>query len=135
MSHFYSPFTDTAMDENEIEDAEEATTHEPFPYFDEPNSSVNVTTHLGNSVYLHCRVHDLNGKTVSITYIRFGGFLLLLARSNEIFSIVYFTAAGFYIRFLLFSESNAINSSYSNKKDTNCSKFRNHKLRPNQTKK
>lgn len=62
---FSSPFTDTP-EENEIEDGEETTTHEPFPYFDEPSSSVNVTTHLGNSVYLHCRVNDLNGKTVSI---------------------------------------------------------------------
>ncbi|XP_055298038.1 uncharacterized protein LOC129566274 [Sitodiplosis mosellana] len=61
---FSSPFTDTP-EENEIEDGEETTTHEPFPYFDEPNGSVNVTTHLGNSVHLHCRVNDLNGKTVS----------------------------------------------------------------------
>lgn len=66
---FSSPFTDTP-EENEIEDGEETTTHEPFPYFDEPSSSVNVTTHLGNSVYLHCRVNEnsLNGKTVSILY-------------------------------------------------------------------
>lgn len=62
---FSSPFTDTP-EENEIEDGEETTTHEPFPYFDELSGSVNVTTHLGNSVHLHCRVNDLNGKTVSI---------------------------------------------------------------------
>lgn len=69
---FSSPFTDTP-EENEIEDGEETTTHEPFPFFDEPNGSVNVTTHLGNSVYLHCRVNDLNGKTVSdLFYAIFG---------------------------------------------------------------
>lgn len=69
---FSSPFTDTP-EENEIEDGEETTTHEPFPYFDEPSSSVNVTTHLGNSVYLHCRVNEnsLNGKTVSIAHYLF----------------------------------------------------------------
>lgn len=49
---------------------EETTTHEPFPFFDESGSSVNITTHLGNSVYLHCRVNDLNGKTVSLNFNR-----------------------------------------------------------------
>lgn len=67
---FSSPFTDTP-EENEIEDGEETTTHEPFPYFDEPSSVVNVTTHLGNSVFMHCRVNDLKGKTVSTTFFTF----------------------------------------------------------------
>lgn len=61
---FSSPFTDTPENEDNDE-IEETTTHEPFPFFDETGSSVNVTTHLGNTVYLHCRVNDLNGKTVS----------------------------------------------------------------------
>lgn len=64
---FSSPFTDTP-DNNEIDDTDHEatmTTHEPFPFFDEPVSPVNVTTHLGTSVHLHCRVNDLNGKTVS----------------------------------------------------------------------
>ncbi|XP_037039926.1 tyrosine-protein phosphatase Lar-like [Bradysia coprophila] len=61
---FSSPFTDTPENEDN-DDIEETTTHEPFPFFDESGSSVNVTTHLGNTVYLHCRVNDLNGKTVS----------------------------------------------------------------------
>lgn len=52
-------------EENEIDDSEETTTHEPFPYFDEPMPTMNMTTHLGTSVKLHCRVNDLNGKTVS----------------------------------------------------------------------
>lgn len=71
---FSSPFTDTP-DENDIEDGEETTTHEPFPFFDEPAGSVNVTTHLGNSVHLHCRVNDLNGKTVSDISMVFSIFL------------------------------------------------------------
>lgn len=64
---FSSPFTDTPED-NEIDDSDgdaTMTTHEPFPFFDESVSPVNVTTHLGTSVQLHCRVNDLNGKTVS----------------------------------------------------------------------
>lgn len=61
---FSSPFTDTPENEDN-EEMEETTTHEPFPFFDDSGSTVNVTTHLGNSVYLHCRVNDLNGKTVS----------------------------------------------------------------------
>lgn len=71
---FSSPFTDTP-DENDIEDGEETTTHEPFPFFDEPAGSVNVTTHLGNSVHLHCRVNDLNGKTVSDISMVFSSFV------------------------------------------------------------
>lgn len=44
---------------------EETTTHEPFPLFEDGTGIINVTTHLGTNVYLHCRVNDLNGKTVS----------------------------------------------------------------------
>lgn len=61
---FSSPFTDTPSNEDNDE-MEETTTHEPFPFFDEASGTMNVTTHLGTSVYLHCRVNDLNGKTVS----------------------------------------------------------------------
>lgn len=41
------------------------TTHEPHPWFEEASGVANVTTHLGTSVFLHCRVNDLHGKTVS----------------------------------------------------------------------
>lgn len=59
---FSSPFTDTPEDE----DAEitETTTHEPFPFFADPYTTVNVSTQLGSNVHLHCRVNDLQGKTV-----------------------------------------------------------------------
>lgn len=61
---FSSPFTDPPVEE-EAEDYTDTTTHEPHPFFEEPTSSVNLTTQLGNHVYLHCRVNDLRGKTVS----------------------------------------------------------------------
>ncbi|XP_073835295.1 defective proboscis extension response 14 [Musca autumnalis] len=60
---FSSPFTDTPEDE-ELE-VTETTTHEPFPFFADPYTTVNVSTQLGARVYLHCRVNDLQGKTVS----------------------------------------------------------------------
>ncbi|XP_046803139.1 hemicentin-1 [Lucilia cuprina] len=60
---FSSPFTDTPEDE-ELE-ITETTTHEPFPFFADPFTTVNVSTQLGANVYLHCRVNDLQGKTVS----------------------------------------------------------------------
>ncbi|KAI9589599.1 hemicentin-1 [Glossina fuscipes] len=60
---FSSPFTDTPEDEElEITDT---TTHEPFPFFADPYTTVNVSTQLGSNVFLHCRVNDLQGKTVS----------------------------------------------------------------------
>lgn len=64
---FSSPFTDTP-DDNELE-VTETTTHEPFPFFADPYTSVNVSTQLYSNVYLHCRVNDLQGKTVSIIRI------------------------------------------------------------------
>lgn len=71
---FSSPFTDTPSNE-ENDDMEDTTTHEPFPFFDETSGMLNVTTHLGTTVHLHCRVNDLNGKTVRklniiFTYLR-----------------------------------------------------------------
>ncbi|XP_055915019.1 neurotrimin [Eupeodes corollae] len=75
---FSSPFTDTPDDEEFH--VVEATTHEPFPFFAEPYTTVNVSAQLGTNVYLHCRVNDLQGKTVSwmrrkgddLTLITFG---------------------------------------------------------------
>ncbi|KNC23569.1 hypothetical protein FF38_02835 [Lucilia cuprina] len=60
---FSSPFTDTPEDE-ELE-ITETTTHEPFPFFADPFTTVNVSTQLGANVYLHCRVNDLQGKTTT----------------------------------------------------------------------
>lgn len=75
---FSSPFTDTPEDE-ELE-VTETTTHEPFPFFADPYTTLNISTQLSSSVYLHCRVNDLQGKTVSwmrrrgddLTLITFG---------------------------------------------------------------
>lgn len=62
---FSSPFTDPPTEE-EAEDYTETTTQEPAPFFEDSTStSVNLTTQLGNHVYLHCRVNELRGKTVS----------------------------------------------------------------------
>lgn len=64
---FSSPFTD--MPDPEFDDeAEETTTHDPYPFFEDPNSTTNVTTQLGSNIYLHCKVNDLRGKTVRIIY-------------------------------------------------------------------
>ncbi|XP_034118580.1 fibroblast growth factor receptor 3 isoform X1 [Drosophila sulfurigaster albostrigata] len=60
---FSSPFTDTPEDE-ELE-VTETTTHEPFPFFADPYTTINISTQLSSNVYLHCRVNDLQGKTVS----------------------------------------------------------------------
>lgn len=75
-----------------MEDGEETTTHEPFPFFDEAAGSVNVTTHLGNSVHLHCRVNDLNGKTVSDIPI----LLLLFSFFRSNFQITAYFCRGFF---------------------------------------
>lgn len=66
-THFWRDFsTYTDIPENDIEDEpEETTTHDPYPFFEDPNSTANVTTQLGSNVYLHCKVNDLRGKTVS----------------------------------------------------------------------
>lgn len=48
---------------------DDTTTHEPFPLFEDGTGMINVTTHLGTNVYLHCRVSDLNGKTVSLFFL------------------------------------------------------------------
>lgn len=60
---FSSPFTDPPVEE-ELGDNEETTTHEPYPFFEDPTTTINITTQLGNHVYLHCRVNDLREKTV-----------------------------------------------------------------------
>lgn len=55
------------LGEEEDEEIDETTTHhEPYPFFEgEDQTQVNVTTQLGNDVYLHCRVENLGEKTVS----------------------------------------------------------------------
>ncbi|EAT47775.1 AAEL001127-PA [Aedes aegypti] len=69
--HFWhdisSPYTELPDDDIE-EESEESTTHDPYPFFDETNMTANVTTQLGNDVYLHCRVNDLRERTV--TWVR-----------------------------------------------------------------
>jgi hypothetical protein len=55
-----SPITENSSSES----VDETTTmiHEPF--FDETAPQINVTTQLGNDVFLHCRVNDLREKMV-----------------------------------------------------------------------
>jgi hypothetical protein len=60
---FSSPFTD--MPDEEPDESEETTTQDPYPFFEEAITSINVTTQLGNHVNLHCKVNDLREKTVS----------------------------------------------------------------------
>lgn len=61
-----SPFTDFPDGDESEEEFRETTTHDPYPFFDEPSTQINVTTQLGTNVLLHCKVHDLREKTVSI---------------------------------------------------------------------
>ncbi|XP_077287197.1 zwei Ig domain protein zig-8-like [Arctopsyche grandis] len=52
--------------EQRVEDDQTTTTvEEILPFFEEPYNMTNVTTQLGQNVYLHCRVNDLRDKTVS----------------------------------------------------------------------
>uniref|UniRef100_W8BX72 Uncharacterized protein n=1 Tax=Ceratitis capitata TaxID=7213 RepID=W8BX72_CERCA len=60
---FSSPFTDTPEDEES--EITETTTHEPFPFFADPYTTVNVSTQLSSNVQLHCRVNDLNHNCLS----------------------------------------------------------------------
>lgn len=63
---FSSPFTEPPSNED-TDDMAETTTHEASPYFADANGSLvrNVSAHLGTNVVLHCKVNNLNGKTVS----------------------------------------------------------------------
>lgn len=75
---FSSPFTD--IPEEEDISITESTTHEPFPFFADHYTAINISIQLGSNVYLHCKVNDLQGKTVSwmrrkgddLTLITFG---------------------------------------------------------------
>jgi hypothetical protein len=57
-----SPFTESYDD---LTEAEPKTTPDPLPFFEDHANSTNVTTQLGSSVFLHCKVHDLRDRTVS----------------------------------------------------------------------
>lgn len=51
--------------ESEFE-IEETTTELPnLPYFEDMVDTINVTSQFGNTVTLHCRVHNLLDKMVS----------------------------------------------------------------------
>jgi hypothetical protein len=52
---------------SEVEsEAEEVTTERlNLPYFEDVVDNVNVTAQFGNTVSLHCRVHNLMDKVVS----------------------------------------------------------------------
>ncbi|XP_071449764.1 zwei Ig domain protein zig-8-like isoform X2 [Hetaerina americana] len=77
---FTSPFTEAYEDESGVvgrgrgmgrlededeEVVEESTTPEPLPFFEDFANATNITTQLGNTVFLHCKVNDLRDKTVS----------------------------------------------------------------------
>lgn len=65
---FSAPYTDLPdMDgfDDDVETVEELTTSDPSPFFEDTTNTANITTQLGSNIYLHCRVNDLRGKTVS----------------------------------------------------------------------
>ncbi|CAO1382957.1 unnamed protein product [Diamesa hyperborea] len=86
--HFWhdlsSPYTDSSDDDNHL-DFDETTTHDPYPFFDEPTTEINVTTQLLSNVYLHCKVNDLREKTVSWVR-RKGNDLHLITFGTSIYS-------------------------------------------------
>lgn len=61
---FSSPYTEAYDDVAE----DPGHTTEPLPYFEDGQNSTNVTTQLGQTVFLHCRVCDLSDKTVSFLW-------------------------------------------------------------------
>jgi len=65
---FSSPFTESYDD---LTEPEPKTTPDPLPFFEDHANSTNVTTQLGSSVYLHCKVNDLRDRTVSCYFTCF----------------------------------------------------------------
>lgn len=61
---FSAPYTDFPESESEDDEIEDLTTSDPYPFFEDPINTANITTQLGSSVNLHCKVNDLRGKTV-----------------------------------------------------------------------
>lgn len=59
-----APLSPIYYDEYEV-GTETPATQEPLPYFESDMATANVTAQLGDTAFLHCRVHDLNDKTVS----------------------------------------------------------------------
>lgn len=61
------PHQEVDIGEEELEEEVEETTthHEPYPFFDEESTQINVTAQLGSDTYLHCRVENLGEKIVS----------------------------------------------------------------------
>lgn len=84
LNEISSPYTDLPDGDSE-EEFEETTTHDPYPFFDELSTQINVTTQLGSGVYLHCKVNDLREKTVSGFSPDF--FLLLIKDFFDTFSM------------------------------------------------
>lgn len=80
---FSSPFTDIP-DAEELENIQ-ITTHEPCPFFADYQTTINVSAQLGSNVNLHCRVNELQGKTVSFKYVLDNTVLLLIVY-HKIFS-------------------------------------------------
>ncbi|XKL68100.1 hypothetical protein PGB90_003591 [Kerria lacca] len=57
--------------ESELQIEEMTTEQLNLPYFEDLIDSINVTSQFGNTVTLHCRVHNLQDKVVSIILIEF----------------------------------------------------------------
>ncbi|OXU26990.1 hypothetical protein TSAR_006853 [Trichomalopsis sarcophagae] len=55
-----SPFTEVYEEESYA--TETGSTPEPRPFFEDPDS--NITVQLGAQVYLHCRVQNLQQRTI-----------------------------------------------------------------------
>ncbi|XP_012281703.1 Down syndrome cell adhesion molecule [Orussus abietinus] len=76
-----SPFTEQVYDESPA--TETGATPEPRPYFEDPDG--NITVQLGADVYMHCRVQNLQQRTVSWVRKR-GDELLLLTFGIQVYS-------------------------------------------------
>ncbi|XP_055388199.1 zwei Ig domain protein zig-8 [Condylostylus longicornis] len=81
---FSSPFTEIPENEDGLL-TESTTVHEPFPFFADFYTNMNVSAQIGTHVDLHCRVNDLQGKTVSWMR-RKGDDLALLTIGKHVYS-------------------------------------------------
>lgn len=102
---------DVDISEDELEEEVEETTthHEPYPFFDEESTQVNVTAQLGSDTYLHCRVENLGEKIVSISLAGRNTFSHLNSHANSfclsIFQVSWVRRKGDQLHLITFGDS------------------------------
>lgn len=64
------PSGQSTSEQKPEDDFTTTTVEEILPFFEEAYNMTNVTTQLGQNVYLHCRVNDLKDKTVKFSILK-----------------------------------------------------------------